>query len=61
MKLYDETKLLYNEMDESGIGLGAALLQTRNNTSCPEDKAPGNNILRPIAFTSKSLTGDERR
>ena len=57
MKFYDETKLLYIEMNASGVGLGATLLQTRNNTSCPKDEAPDNSILTPIAFSSKSLTG----
>ena len=47
-------------MDTSGHGLGAALLQTRNNTSCPRDEAPDNSILRPIEFTSKSLTRAEK-
>ena len=29
MKFYDKTKLLYIERDASGVGLEAALLQTR--------------------------------
>ena len=34
MKFYDETKSLYIETDGSGVGLVAALLQTRDNMSC---------------------------
>ena len=34
MKFYHETKPLYIETDASGVDLGAALLQTRSNTSC---------------------------
>ena len=34
MKFYDETKLLYIETDESGVGVGAALLQTTDNMTC---------------------------
>ena len=45
----------------SGAGLGAALLQTRSNTSCHRNEVPDNSILRPIAFTSKSLTGTEKK
>ena len=45
----------------SGVGLGAALLQTRHGTSCPRDKAPDNSILRPIAFVGKSLSSTEKR
>ena len=61
MKFYDETKPLYIEMDTCGAGLGAALLQTRNNTSCTKDEAQDNNILRPSAFFSKNLTGAGKR
>ena len=60
MKFYDETKPLYIKTDASGIGLGAALLQTRSNTSCHRNEAPNNNILRPIAFASKNLTTTEK-
>ena len=59
MKFYDDTKLLYLETDASGIGLGAAPLQLRDNTGCQKDTAPDNTILCPIAFASKSLTGVE--
>ena len=61
LKFYDETKPLYLETDASGDRLGAAFLQTRRHTSCHRDKAPDNSILRPIAFSSKSLTGAEKR
>ena len=59
MKFYDDTKPLYLETDASGIGLGAALLQLRENTGCQKDTAPDNTNLCPIAFASKSLTGAE--
>ena len=61
MKFYDDNKPLYIETDASGVGLGAALLQTRRNTSCHRDKAPDISFLTPIAFSSKSLTGAEKR
>ena len=61
VKFYDETKPQYIEMDSSGVRLGVTLLQTRSNTRCPKDEAPDNSILRPIAFTSKSLTSAEKR
>ena len=37
------------------------LLQTRNGTSCPIDKAPDNSILRSITFASKSLSSIGKR
>ena len=61
MKFYDETKPLYIETDASGVGLGAALLQTRGNTSCHRDEAPDNSINRPILFSSNSLNREEKR
>ena len=61
MKFYDDTKLLYLETDTSGVGLGAALLQLYDNTTCQKDVVPGNTILFPIAFASKISTGAEQR
>ena len=61
MKFYNETKSLYLETDIYVIGCGAILLQTRDGTTCPEDIAPDNTILRSITFESKSLTGAEQR
>ena len=49
MKFYDETKPLYKKRRE-----------TRSNTSCHRDDMPDNSILRPIAFSSKSLVGMEK-
>ena len=59
MKLYNDTKPLYLETDASEVGLGAALLQLCDNTSCHNDMTPGNTILHPIAFVSKNLIGAE--
>ena len=56
MKLYNDTKPLYLETDESGVGLGAALLQLHDNMISQKDMVPENTILCPIAFASKSLT-----
>ena len=60
MRFYDETRPLYRETDVSGVGLGAAILQTRSNTSCHKDELPGISILRPIAFPSRGLIGAEK-
>ena len=59
MKFYDNSKLLYLETDESGIGLGAALLQLCNNMVCQKGGAPQNITPCPIALASKSLAGAE--
>ena len=61
MKFYDDTKPLHLGTDASGVGLGAALLQMCQETTCQKDVAPDNTILHPIAFASKSLTGAEHR
>ena len=59
MKFYDDTKPLYLETDASGIGLGVALLQMHEGTTCQKDIVPNGTILHPITFASKSLTGTE--
>ena len=51
-------KPLYIE-GASGVGMGAALLQT--STSCPRDESPDNSILRPTILASKSLSSTEQR
>ena len=56
MKFYDETKPLYLETDAFGIGIGTALLWTRDGVTCPRDMEPDNTILRLITFASISLT-----
>ena len=61
MKFYNETLPLYLENNASGMGLGAALLQTRDGTKCPRDITLDSGIFRPIAFASESLTSMERR
>ena len=61
MKFYGEMKPLFLETDASIVGLGACLLQTREGTSCPRYEAPGNSILRPSTFASKSLSVTEER
>ena len=61
MKFYDETKPLFLETDVSRSGLGVALLQTRDELTCPRDIVPDNTIHRPIAFANKSLTSMEHR
>ena len=61
MKFYDDTKPLYLKTDASGVGLGAALLQTWEGATCQKDMVPDNTILHPIAFASKSLMDAECR
>ena len=61
MKFHNNTKPLNLETDASRVGLGAALLQMHEGTTCQKDVVPDNTILHPIAFASKSLTGAECR
>ena len=60
MKFYDETKPLYIKTDASGVGPGAALLQTRKILALPRMKLQ-KTALRPVAFTSKSLIRAEKK
>ena len=59
LKFCKEMKCLYLEI--SVVGCRATLLQIGVGTSCPRDETPGNNMLRPIAFMSKSFSAAERR
>ena len=59
MKFYDDTKPFYLKTEASRVGLGEALLQKQEGTTCQKDTMPDNTILHPIAFASKSLMGTE--
>ena len=61
MTFYDDTKPLYLETDASGVGLGAAMLQTWEGTTYHKDTVPDNTILYLIAFANQSLTDTECR
>ena len=60
MKFYDTSKPLYLETDGSGIGLGASLLQGRQDMNCGYNKVPDNVTLCLIALASKSLSNMEK-
>ena len=55
MKFFDALKPLYLEMDVSGIGLRAVLLQMSEGMNCLYGEVPDNVTLHPIAFASKSI------
>ena len=61
MKFYDNSKPLYLKTDTSGVGLGTALLQTWDGTTCQKDMVLDNTILHPIEFASIHLTNAEHR
>ena len=50
MKFYDVLKALYLEIDASGIGLGASLLQMTEGINCGCDEVADNVTLCLIAF-----------
>ena len=54
MEFHDETKPLYLKTDVSEIGLGAALLQTRDGTTCPKDITPDNIFSGPSHLQAKA-------
>ena len=49
------------ELNLSGVGLAAALLEIRNGTSYSRDGALDNGILIPTAFVRKSLSDSEKK
>ena len=55
MKFYNE-KCHYTSNCQSGIGLGADLLQVWNGVQFPSYETPDNIALHPIVFACKSLT-----
>ena len=56
MKYYIVRKLLYLETNALGVGLGATLLQVKDDLSCGYDEAQDNAMFQPTAFASKSLS-----
>ena len=59
MKFYDVARQLYLEINASGTSLGARLLQVRDGMNYGHDEIPGNAILQPVEFASKSLSSAE--
>ena len=55
-----QRKPLHLETDASGVGLGASILQVRDNQNGRYDEVPENEMLQPIAFASKSLSSTEQ-
>ena len=54
MKFYYDTKPLYLETDPSSIGLGAALLQTWEGTTCQIDMVPKKQFYIPKYLLAKA-------
>ena len=60
INFYDETKPLFLEMEASGVGVGAALLQTRSGNSCPRDKVPATGHTDPWHLWARACEAWER-
>ena len=59
MKFCDERKSLYIKTDVLGWP-GDWPTSARNNMSCHGNEAPDSSTLRPITFSSKSISGQRR-
>ena len=59
LQYFNPKEQVFIEADASGVGLGACLLQRDPSLECPADDPYYN--LRPVAFSSKSLTDTETR
>ena len=56
MAFYNEKEQLYLETDVSGVGLGAGLLQVRDDMQFSRNEVPDNAVLWPVAFMTKGIT-----
>ena len=59
MKYYDVRKPLYLETDASGVALGTASLQVKDNLSCGYVEVPANSMHQSTTFARKSLSVTE--
>ena len=57
----DACMKFYHELNASRVGLGTNLVSTKERSCYFRNEAHDNNIFRPIAFTSKSLSAVKRR
>ena len=60
MMFYDKTRPLTLEREVSEVGLGAGLLQIRDEMNCPQDTASHSSLLKPIVSARKSLSSNVR-
>ena len=60
LQFFDSKKPVIIEVDASGYGLGASLLQPVNSTTSDENLTDVKN-LQPVAYASKGLTDAEQR
>ena len=59
MAFYYEKEQLYVETNDSGVGLGASVLQAKDDLQFPSNEAPGKAVLWPVISVIKSLTSAE--